>query len=288
MVPMAIDPLRFWMPDEQADSGVPRTDLEALEARWRVGLPASLQACMLVQDGGRVRYTDLEILDLAAVRPPDPGWWGAIDNADQVDRERVFDVGFGPFSTLLWMAPGALNSGAVGMVEQTESTRTLGEPIGFDAFFDQAMRVEQEPPFSWSETEILEVTLASELELVDTRPHYSSDPQSVRQVLTRSSEHNLVLYSHVQKGFQSSDEYRERASISAPIGLTHIRSDYGVYCMDMGPVTERLWAARMFDGTWKADPYAGTTTSCLFAATREELRNIQLALMPGANGPPFD
>lgn len=276
---MKIQPQEVWAEAKgKKKSGVTPKELDKWQKSNGVKLPQFLREALLVQNGGKIRYSDIEIHPLQKFTIPDEDFWDFAETDGFKRSEQCFefatDTSDGrPFYVLRYKAKGEptvhhhYNDGSV--------YKTAPR---IEDFFKDLIVVDAKPAVDWSEIKTLDKVLFQE----KTMMKLGRSKTTVECVVGRRGG-KLFHYRHE---ISEAEEIYVKERFSEPLDAdeAHIQTYPGgpVYALRLyskkcdGNV--QVQSHRMADGTWK-NRDAGNASTDVQSADRERLVQLRRQLL---------
>lgn len=292
-----IDPNRFWdvpeAPDEDDEhphspppKGATPKALARWEARHGVALPEPLRSALLIQNGGLVRDSAIEVDALKEIGPVDEDFWeeAELDEADVPDRSLVFAWGRALLAggTLLldFNSNGPTGPPSVLFDHGDGSVAELGTIEQFLA--GERATTDDAPSLSWSEAEGQAEILATE-----TVTAFFGARSTTRDQILARTDAGLVLFTRERSG---GDELLDRTELPLPLepGRTVIEPvrlpPDAIFALRLRPRRARgarlARSSRFGDGRWLNQSSVGIPSKTRFEARdRARLDALRVALL---------
>ena len=276
---MKISPQEIWHPAQgKKKPGVTLEQLDKWQSSTGVKLPQFLCEALLVQNGGKIRYSEVEIHPLQKFTIPDEDFWEFAETDGFKRSERCFEFAVDtqdgrPFYLLRFRAKGAptvhhhYNDGSV-----YETAATI------EGFLKDLVLVDAKPAVDWSEIKSLDEVVFHE----KTTTKQGRSKTTVECVVGRRGG-KLFHYRHE---ISEEEEIYVKERFSEPLDAdeAHIQS------YPIGPVyglmlrskkrngTLEVQSHRMADGTWKNGD-SGDASTDVQSADRERLVQLRRQLL---------
>lgn len=284
-------PHRFWHPPANPPAAARADDISRWEAELGASFPAALREAYLVQNGGLLHSSVLELFPLEEMGPADEDVWEYVEvNASESEpdwtdperRARLFVFARGEYDDLYLLDFGAEGESAVYVcsndtLELTRCAESLATFLAAELAADPA------PAVDWSETERLPVLARESIDL----QLLEKIQARTEQVLCRDGE---LLVSFYRTWGEDTDETIERTALPLPISADAATiqpfrtSKPGTFILNIDSSSERdgehITCTQTCDGLWRnRTEHAPSLCTAFESPDREKLRQLRLQLV---------
>jgi SMI1 / KNR4 family (SUKH-1) len=286
---MEIEPAQIWddLSNDTRPRGVGMGEIESWEQRSKVPLPDLLRQSLLIQNGGKIRYSQVVVKALEDITPMNQEFWNDAwcDEDEFPDKQLVFAFGESeegePLLLLNYNRQGRRRTRNMPAVYSY--THDPGEVVkvaeSFEEFLASQIEVSNEPGFMWPESANLDGILFHERILQQGQGGWVEHETIVQKV---PGSIRVYCRETAAKEDQHSGEELLRIDLRHPLkeSAATIWSGGEVHFLTLESAAEEESSAvrsvKMADGKWKnqsEEPHCDVQST-----EKEKLRSLRASL----------